>query len=396
MAGQLIKRGGGKWLLRIYKGRDAVTGARRYSSITFAGDENQARAELGRFINQHAGGFEQRDPEMTVARHVERWLDLVASNKYAPTTVKNYRGILNYDVIPTIGDIKLSEIKPDHIQKVLNTMRDRGVASNTRRRMYSVMSSIFHSAVEWGLSEENPVVHVRMPRRERKEMRALNLKESKRLIAEADKTKWGPLIRTAIVLGTRPGETFGLRWNDIDFKNNLISIQRTLTWIGKVSEGWELRPLKRETARRQIAISPSLKRALLKHKQQQDRRRERLGARYEDNELVFARWGGAPIYRSKWVTYVFKLLLNLAGLPHSIRFYDLRHTSATLLLKAGEHIKVVSERLGHSNIAITLEIYAHVLPTMQEGAAVKMEKMFSDDGTPEAHQPAHNEEEEES
>jgi integrase len=396
MAGQLIKRGSGKWLLRIYKGRDAVTGARRYSSMPFSGDQNQARAELDRFIKQHAGGFKLRDPEMTVARHVERWLDLVASNKYAPTTVKNYKGILNYDLIPILGHIKLSEIKPDHIQKVLNTMRNRGVASNTRRRMYSVLSTIFHSAVEWELIEENPVVHIQMPRRERKEMRSLNLEESKRLIAEADKTKWGPLILTAIVLGTRPGETFGLRWNDVDFKNNLVSIQRTLTWIGKVSEGWELRPLKRETARRQIVISHSLKHALLKHKQQQDLRRERLGARYKDNGLVFARWGGEPIYRSKWVICVFKPLLNLAGLPHSIRFYDLRHTSATLLLKAGEHIKVVSERLGHSNIAITLEIYAHVLPTMQAGAATKMEKMFPDNGTLEAHQPAHNEEEEES
>ncbi|MDQ3917899.1 MAG: tyrosine-type recombinase/integrase [Acidobacteriota bacterium] len=116
--------------------------------------------------------------------------------------------------------------------------------------------------------------------------------------------------------------------------------------------------------------------------------KRRAGDLYRDNGFVFANRRGRPIYPRQFIRCVFKMALVRAGLPRSIRLYDLRHTSATLLLKAGEHIKVVSERLGHANVAITLEVYVHVLPGMQEGAAERMERLL--EGTPAAHREAHS------
>lgn len=391
MAGQLIHKRGDRWLLRVYKGRDPLTGKRQYKSITFKGDRNEARAELDRMLRAQKQDKELREPDQTLNKHLDKWFDVYASNHYRPNTFANYVGIIDYDVRPTIGHLTLSELKPLHLQKVFNQMKDRGVCSNTRRRLYSVLSTALDSAVRWGTLEENPAVQVQIPRREQKEMRALTRGEARAFLAITDKGRWSEYFRTSLNTGMRPGELAGLRWGDIDFENLIISVQRSLVWKGfRHADGWMLVPPKTERGRRQIAIPQSLAELLLRLKSRQEDYRRRMGSRYEDNDFVFTNRRGYPLYPRTFVRSVFKLALVRAGLPRTIRLYDLRHTCATLLLKSGEHIKVVSERLGHSNIAITLEIYVHILPGMQKGAAIRMESLLSHvDSTLEAHLQAH-------
>lgn len=392
----MINRGRNKYLLRIYKGRDAKTGARLYKSVTFKGDRSQARAELDRLLRRQAEGHVMRSSNMTVVEHLDEWFERVAENRYAYKTLENYRGILAYDVRPLIGRVRLSELEPGHIQKVLTAMRDRGVCSNTRRRLYSVLSTSLDSAVDWGTLEQNPAAQVQIPRREVKEMRAMSREEVRRLLAVTDRGRWAELFRTAVVTGMRPGEVFGLRWDDIDFEHSFISVQRSLVWKGKPAEGWLLVPPKTKRGLRQVAIPRSLADALAALRRKQEEAKRKAGRDYQDEGFVFANRLGRPVYPKQFVRQVFKVALGHAGLPRSIRLYDLRHTCATLLLKSGEHVKVVSERLGHSNISITLEIYVHVLPGMQEGAATRMERLLDEDeGTPAAHSQAHQEEEEE-
>ena len=393
MAGQIIHKGKEKWLLRVYRGRDPQSGRRIYKSISFTGGKNEARAELDRILHNQKNDAGSKEPEITLNEHLDRWFSQFADNHYAPNTFVNYLGIINYDVRPTIGPVKMSELKPEHIQKVLNGMKVRGVCSNTRRRLYSVLSTALDCAVQWGTLDENPAVHVQIPRREPKEMRALTREEARAFLAITDKGRWAEYFRTSINTGMRPGELAGLRWGDIDFENLIISVQRSLVWNGfKRADGWMLVPPKTERGRRQIAIPQSLAQLLLRLKKRQDDYR-RMGSRYDNNDFVFTNRRGQPLYPRTFVKSVFKVALVKAGLPRSIRLYDLRHTCATLLLKSGEHIKVVSERLGHANVAITLETYVHILPGMQEGAASRIESLLSDsEGTPEAHCPAHQEE----
>ncbi|HEV2728136.1 MAG TPA: tyrosine-type recombinase/integrase, partial [Solirubrobacterales bacterium] len=145
---------------------------------------------------------------------------------------------------------------------------------------------------------------------------------------------------------------------------------------------------------RQIAIPRSLADRLAALRRRQAEASRRAGADYQDDGFVFTNGRGRPVYPRQFIRHVFKVALARAGLPRAIRLYDLRHTCATLLLKAGEHIKVVSERLGHANVSITLEIYVHVLPGMQEGAAARMERLLDEEeGTPAAHDEAHREDE---
>jgi integrase len=179
-----------------------------------------------------------------------------------------------------------------------------------------------------------------------------------------------------LVTGMRPGESYALRWEDLDFEHGTISVQRSLIWKGGPAEGWMLVEPKTERGWRQISIPRSLVESLRALRGCQDETKRKAGALYEDHGFVFANRWGRPIYPRQFIRHVFKVALVRAGLQRSIRLYDLRHTSATLLLKAGEHIKVVSERLGHASVSITLEVYVHVLPGMQAGAATRIDSLL--------------------
>ena len=377
MAGQLIPKGNDRWLLRIYKGKDPLTKKRIYKALKFDGNREQAQAELQRLIVSKSQEPSPSDSTMTVNQLFDQWFETVAQNRYSHKTLKNYKGVIAYDVRPVIGKVCLSELQPRHIQSVFSRMVARGTSSNTRRRLYSVIAMALDSAVAWGTLETNPITRVEIPRREVKEMHALTKDEVRRLLAVTDKGFYAEYFRTAVVTGMRPGELSALRWRDVDFNECTISVQRSLVWKGLVADGWMLVPPKTQRGRREITISKSLATSLAALKSRQQHVKRAAGDQYQDHGFIFADREGRPLYPEPLIKQVFRPALKRAGLPTTIRLYDLRHTSATLLLKAGEHIKVVSERLGHANVAITLEIYTHVLPGMQRDTANKMEELLS-------------------
>jgi len=378
MKGQLIRKGHNSWLLRIYKGHHAVTKKRIYKATKFRGDEEHARMELNKFVaeQEKAAGTPQ---QMTVNELLDQWFARVAENRYAESTQITYQYISKQDIRPVVGHIRLSDLQATDIQRIFNAMAARGVSSNTRRKVYSVLSIALDCAVAWGILEVNPMAHLEIPRREKSEMRAMSKEEVTGLFAVTDKGPLSEYFRTAVITGMRPGELAGLRWDDLDRAGCIICVQRSLWWK-KSGKGWTLSPPKTTKGRREITISKSLVVALMELKKRQDARRDAAGANYKDEGFIFVDETGSPLKREV-VTRAFKGALTTAGLAKTIRLYDLRHTSATLLLKAGENIKVVSERLGHANVSITLEIYAHVLPGMQRDAANRMEELLNGDPT---------------
>jgi integrase len=375
MSGRLIHRGKNSWILRIEKNRDPRTKERVYRSRKFVGDRHAARAELNKMLEAQPERAKCEHVDMTVNDYFNLWFETVAENRYRYKTVENYKWIINFDVRPVIGHIPLSNLQSRDIQRVLNAMKARGVCSNTRRRLYSVISTAFERAVAWKLLETNPVLEVKMPRQEPKKIRAMTQEEIGRFVEGTDKGRHKEYFRTALVTGMRPGELAGLRWHDVDFGNLTISVQRSLAWKARFSDGWILVPTKTTRGRRQITMSKSLADSLEDLMKRQDSVKRANVNGYKDDGFVFANRCGRPVH-PRFITRVFKIALLRAGLPETTRLYDLRHTNATLLLRAGEPIKAVSERLGHSTVWITLQIYAHVLPGMQRSAADKMEDLL--------------------
>jgi integrase len=211
-----------------------------------------------------------------------------------------------------------------------------------------------------------------LPRLRRAERQFLTPEQAERFLRQAEKedNRFRALFAVLLLTGIRPGEAFALQWSDINGRS--LQIRRALVWLyGKA-------PLLEETKTRRtrvIALGERVARVLQQHKARQAELRLAMGESYEDQGLIFASETGGPLTLRNVTERHFKPLLKRAGLPN-VRLYDMRHTHATLLLAAGEHPKVVQERLGHSTIMLTLDTYSHVVPGMQERAAERLDQLL--------------------
>lgn len=222
----------------------------------------------------------------------------------------------------------------------------------------------------------NPADLTEPPRLARREMKALSPAEAEAFLAAAQTDRWNALWLLLVTSGLRPGEALGLKWPDL--ARNRVQVQRVLVPGSKGS--WRLEEPKTDRSRRVVVLPDSVARTLQTHRRQQAEEKLLAGQAYEDHGFVFATpTGTPPSYRGLVLSH-FNRIMQRAGLAPR-RVYDLRHTAATLLLVLGEHPKVVSERLGHSSVTITLDTYSHVLPDMQERAAAKLESLLSQSAT---------------
>jgi integrase len=210
---------------------------------------------------------------------------------------------------------------------------------------------------------------VEAPKVLRHEMRAPSEAEAQRLLAAAEGTRWAALYHLALATGMRQRELLGLLWSDVDLERGWLQVARTVHWIP--GQGFVFSAPKTAWSRRRISIKEDVVEALRAYRRRQLAERMALGEGWMEEDLVFPNMLGGPMDGGDLVYQSFLPLLKGAGLPRS-RFHDLRHTAATLLLSARVNPKVESEMLGHATVAITLDIYSHVLPDMQQDAAVSM------------------------
>ena len=219
-------------------------------------------------------------------------------------------------------------------------------------------------AVRLGMLARNPAEHVDRPRPQEREMLTWTPKQARAFLASVESDRLYALWVLYLTAGLRRGEALGLRWADIDLDARRLAVRRTLVAVGYKVE-WS-QP-KTERSRRVVALDPDTILVLKAHRKAQLEERLAIGADYEDDDLVFCTVAGAPLH-PQYVSKTFERLAEAGSLP-VIRLHDLRHTSATLLLDQGVPLKVVSERLGHSSVSITADLYQHVLEHMQDEAA---------------------------
>jgi len=380
MAGQVIKRGNRQYVVRIFQGRDAQ-GKRRYINKTIRGTKKDADKYLSKTLTAMSTGTYIEASTLSVDDYLDRWLQNAAKGRVRERTFDDYSDLLKRYVRPALGKTRLCDLRPLDIQNLYTDMQERGLSARTVRYAHAVLNSALKQAVKWLMLSQNPAALVELPKLTRREMAALSVDEAARFLAAASEDRFALMFALALSTGMRPEEFLGLQWKDIDLEKGIATVQRALVWRDK-KQGWSFTEPKTAKSRRNIPLPASIVRALASHKARQGEQRLKAGTKYENHDLVFATRNGAPLMRRNILRSHFRPILEKAGLPASIRLYDLRHTCATLLLAANEHPKVVSERLGHSNITLTLDTYSHVLPSMQQGASEKLERMlFEKTGT---------------
>jgi integrase len=372
MTGQIIKRGD-SWTVRIFLGRD-TKGKRKYFNKTIKGTKKDAQKYLTAKLREKDLGVFIEPASIALNEYLDKWLEEIAKPRLRESTFTSYKAILENYVKSKLGAKRLSDIQAYEVQKLYNDLKKQGLSSRTVRYTHVVFSSAMKQAIKWKMIMQNPCELCELPRLEKNEMKHLSQEETSKFLQAAKESKHFVLFLLVIESGMRPEEYLGLQWKDIDFEQKALSVRRAIVWKRK-GGGFTFTEPKTKKSRRSIPISNSVINALKTHRRKQLEERLKLGADYQNLDLVFTSEVGTPIQPKNLIDRHFKPLLIKAEVPN-IRLYDLRHTTATLLLSSGENPKVVSERLGHASIVLTLDTYSHVLPTMQQGATDKLEKMM--------------------
>jgi integrase len=322
---------------------------------------------------QQQGTLVKSSPQ-TVAQFLADWLENTQRRRVRPRTYERYSEVINLHIIPAVGNVQLQKLTAQQVQMFYTKKEDEGLASTTIHYYHSVLHNALNVAVKWGLISKNVCDLVSPPGEERFEIKPLTVEQAQTLLATARGHKWEALFTLALATGMRRGELIALKWQDINFKTGTLQVVRVLTRVptkmpkrGHVY--MEAEP-KTQKSRRSVMIAPFALEALKEHRVRQLEAKLKAGASWEEHDYVFCTLHGTHLGPNH-VVEEFKLLLKQAGLP-DIRFHDLRHSAATLLLSLGIHPKVVQELLGHTQISITMDVYSHVLPGMQQDAMGKL------------------------
>ena len=359
--GSIYQRADGRWCATHSVGC-APDGRRRRQTI-FGESKEDVQNQLASARSKMLEGAFTEPSKLRVSAFLERWLEDASRPTIRATTHASYKGVIDNHIAPRISGVILTKLSPIHVQALYADMERDDKSPRLRQLTHAVLRRALKQALRWGLVSRNACDAVDPPRVPKSEVAALSAEQVGTLFKAAEKHRLYALFVLAIGTGMRMGELFALQWRNVDLKNARLQVRHTLMELkGKLT----LTEPKTSKSRRRIDLPDSAVEALKAH------RLQLIAAGFGEHPWVFCNSTGGPLRRSHFHRQVFKPLLKKANLP-DMRFHDLRHTSASLLLAAGIHPKVVQERLGHSQIGITLDTYSHVLPTMGVEAAKKLD-----------------------
>ncbi len=364
--GTLYFRSGRRcWVAQVTDGNRRVT--QEFKS------KAQARAWLQEMGQQIQAGLDLDDARMTLAELLEYYLEFTAGSR-APKTFEQYRQVTDRFILPEIGTLRLMDIKPRVVSRYLLGLHRRGESPRQIQIVRVVLNQAFKLARREGFPY-NPVEGSYRPRYEAPEIRPLSAEQSQRFRSAIRGHPLEALFYLAIGKGIREGELLGLQWKDIDPDVPALIVQRQAQRVK--GQGLVLRTTKTRHGQRILVLGDEDLRLLAEQRARVAAMREKAGADWQEQDMLFCTPVGAPLDQSN-LTKRFRKILKLARLP-VIRFHDLRHTFATLALLQGVHPKIVSEMLGHGDIDITLRLYSHVVPSLQAGVAARMDTLLNQD-----------------
>lgn len=369
MKGYFRKRGS-TWSFTVDIGKDPKTGKRKQKTVSGFRTKKEAEAACAELIAQIESGEYKNESRIPLEQFILEFME-GERHRIRESTWNFQMFLVQKHIIPSLGKIKLDKLSPHHIHRFYLEKAQEGLSGSYIRAMYSVLSKTLGAAERWGLIKKNAASLVAPPKTSERKMNVWTVDEVQQFLKASKNRKFYIAYVLAVYTGMRRGEILGLKWEDLDLDQGIIHVQRTLY---KSNKKIIFQEPKTRGSKRSIVISPYVIDELKKHRARQNEMRLKLGPGYQDHGLVVCNWNGNPVDPVD-LARDFNMAIKIAGVSR-IRFHDLRHTHATILLQIGEHPKVVSERLGHSSVTITLDTYSHVLPNMQKKLADKLENML--------------------
>ena len=359
------KRGPRRWEVSVHVGG----GKRRWRSVR--GTKRQAERVAARLEEDVQSGGLVEPSAATLGAYLEQWLESHVRLQNAPRTYHGYRYHVERYLQPRLGHLRLSQLRPLHLQGLYVELRQQGL-TRTVDYVHQVVRKALNDAVRLQVLARNPAIAARPPRSRPRRVDIPSIEAVRAALAALRGTDLELPIRLAVTTGVRPGELVALRWRDLDLESGRARIRQTLQRIK--GQGLIFAPTKTHRSTRTIALDARVVEQLKQHRTCQAARQQELGPLYADHDLVFAQADGRPV-DSTLMLQRFQRALRRANLP-VLRIKDLRHVHASIMLSEGVHPRVVQEQLGHASITLTLDTYSHVTPGIQAEAVQRVGKVL--------------------
>ena len=366
--GLVRQRADGRWEARLSLGWR--NGKRQRHSV-YGTTQAEVLDQLAEARQKHKNGMPIASTGQTVGEFLTHWLEDSARPRIRPRTYDRFSELIRLHLNPALGAVRLEKLSPAHVQGFMTHKRKEEFAAQTIVSMRNVLRAALNQALRWGIVGRNVATLVDAPRIERPSLRILTEDETRRLLETARGKRFEGVYTLGLALGLRRGELLGLKWEDVDLDHAQIRIVRSLQRIGK-----ELLLTETKTAksRRTLPLPQNAVRALRTHRKRQLEGRLATGPAWRETDLVFTNSTGGPV-EPVTLHRDFKRVLRDTGLP-AIRFHNLRHTAASLMLARGVPLKIIQEILGHSSIAVTSGFYAHLTEQLKRDAAEVMDRVL--------------------
>ncbi len=367
--GSIYQMSDGRWRAAVSNGfQDGKPSRKIYTAAT----RGEVKDKLTKALNSQQQGLPLVGEKQTVQEFMAAWLKGVAKPSVRPKTLRTYEDIVRLHVDPIIGKRPLAKLTPAHVRDLLCQKSAAGLSPRTVKHILVTIRGAFEVAVKDGMLPRNVASLVDPPRAQRPEPVSFNPEQARAFLKALQGDRLEALFTVTVALGLRQGEILGLSWNDIDFESGVLNVRNALQRVEK--KLIKVEP-KSASSRRPITLPAIAISVLCAHRARQQEEKEWSGEDWQDTGFVFTTSRGTPM-DPRNVIRRFKAVLTTAELPE-MRFHDLRHSAATLLLAQGVSPRYVSDLLGHSQVSFTMQTYAHVLPQIRKDVASKMDEIFS-------------------
>lgn len=367
--GSTAKRPDGRWVGQADIGRDA--NGKRVRRTVYGKTRAKVEEQLRKILSAKDHGLASTSERQTVAQYLDYWFKESATQRVRYSTGKRYRQIIDQHLIPGLGRIYLDKLGPEQVQALINAKGKEGQSPRSILHIRAVLRAALGRAMKWGLVARNAAALADGPRVPHKPGAYLDASQARQFLEAAQGDRLEALYSVALSLGLRQGEALGLRWQDIDLQAGRLTVENALQ---RVDGRLQLVEVKTSRSRRTVTLPGSVLAGLTEHRERQLFERRAAGKGWQEGAYVFTTTIGTPLDDGN-LRRAFWALLRKAELP-KIRFYDLRHSCASLLLAQGVHPRTVMEILGHSNIAVTMNTYSHVFASVHDEAAAAMDKVL--------------------